>query len=393
MDDQDLEAIRRFRDAAEALQLESESLVRGILGDAEVDGLVRWMLSEEVAPYRIRTPGISGQEPVAGALSRLEEGLRALDAPDAGLIEHAMRAAQADGDPVGALLLLAMSPGYSVIPLSLLVPPLDESPVLQELPELRSKVDERGLLDITDVEAAPDALFFGGRAIAYHQLLRRSFTGHVNDALTTELLSLRGKGLAVRVAFDERWIRARSAYVPMIEKEYWWGPPLSDARFDDPGQRQPEMLVHRWPADADHWPPDDPYEQVTIYTKVADGVRTVEIEELIDPVHARQRCEYRLVRYLHAEREIVAKSFRHMDGAVRYYRTNNYERRRNSPWPKSEEDRPEGRRKVFRVDGSITTETWSNITALWFRGNALVLEALASLAPKDDASSQSNSAV
>lgn len=36
-------------------------------------------------------------------------------------------------------------------------------------------------------------------------------------------------------------------------------------------------------------------------------------------------------------------------------------------------------RKVFRMDGEIETDQWSQVTALWFRGNKLVLEYLSGL--------------
>lgn len=36
-------------------------------------------------------------------------------------------------------------------------------------------------------------------------------------------------------------------------------------------------------------------------------------------------------------------------------------------------------RKVFRLDGDIETDVWSNIAARWFRGNRLMKEYLDSL--------------
>ncbi len=36
-------------------------------------------------------------------------------------------------------------------------------------------------------------------------------------------------------------------------------------------------------------------------------------------------------------------------------------------------------RKVFRLDGNIETDAWSNIAARWFRGNRLMKEYLDSL--------------
>ena len=104
----------------------------------------------------------------------------------------------------------------------------------------------------------------------------------------------------------------------------------------------------------------------------------VEIEELTDPT-LEGRCDFQLVRYLHAERDLERHLFTHMDGAVRFYERGSYEERLSLRWPSSELGAPAGRRKVFRADGDISTAQWSDLVALWFRGNHLVLEALATL--------------
>jgi len=36
-------------------------------------------------------------------------------------------------------------------------------------------------------------------------------------------------------------------------------------------------------------------------------------------------------------------------------------------------------RKVFRLDGTISTDDWSLVASLWFRGNQLILEYLGGL--------------
>jgi hypothetical protein len=180
------------------------------------------------------------------------------------------------------------------------------------------------------------------------------------------------------LAIDERRIHRREDHVQILEKDYWNGPPLSDARLDDPNRRGPEILEHRWPEDADPLPWDNT-EQASIRTTLDGARRTIEIEELARPTSSR-RSDYQLVRYAHAIRDIERHAFIHLDGAVRYYTSQAYESRRQGRWAQKEDQQPTGRRKVFRVDGELDTAAWTDLVALWFHGNQLVVEALAGLA-------------
>jgi hypothetical protein len=137
------------------------------------------------------------------------------------------------------------------------------------------------------------------------------------------------------------------------------------------------VLVHAWPADKERLPWDN-VEQAIIRTSLDGSVRTIEMEELIDPAR-NVNSVYQLVRYAHAQRDIERRTFIHLDGAVRYYNEEAYTARRAVPWPRSEAEQPVGRRKTFRIDGDMDTKVWADLVAYWFRGNELVLEALAGM--------------
>lgn len=83
-----------------------------------------------------------------------------------------------------------------------------------------------------------------------------------------------------------------------------------------------------------------------------------------------------LARYLHAIRDVSQHQFIHCDGAVKAYTREGYPR-------VAEQFAARGRglhyRKVFRMDGKIETDHWSQVAALWFRGNQLVVEYLSGL--------------
>lgn len=109
-----------------------------------------------------------------------------------------------------------------------------------------------------------------------------------------------------------------------------------------------------------------------------EGRKVVQIEELSDHAGAEQ-AGLRLLRYLHAIRDIERGIFIHCDGAVRAYTPEQYEDRKSKLYVTG---RPSASRyrKLFRLDGLISTETWSNVTAQWFRHNRLILEYLQELA-------------
>lgn len=286
-----------------------------------------------------------------------------------------------DRDPTKALLQLATSHAYFEIPETLLGLPSKTSRVFSAIPQLAGRLDDRGLVHLTDLRATPRAVLLDGYALSYHQLLRRGFGSHVNDALLDYLLRLRRQmGLELRAAIDERRLRLAKDYREWVERDYWFGPHLTEEVLDaiDP---KPTTLVHRW---AD---PDDPRrlfdtsEEFTVRLTLDGRIRTVEAEELVVPRRAASGSSFILVRYLHAQRDISRRVFIHCDGAVRAYLPETYERRRNlQGLPRNDKDLVSRYRKLFRVDGDIATDEWSQIVALWFRGNHLALEALEGLA-------------
>jgi hypothetical protein len=246
-------------------------------------------------------------------------------------------------------------------------------------PALLDAIDDDGLLRITGHEVTPQVLFHRDSAIPYHRFLRRNFAGHVNDTLTHTLLQASAGGEAtLRLALDEQHFMAKSAFIPYFEHDYWFGPPLSAAVLDDPYKvgttvhADPRSgLMHEYPRLYVHWAMDK------------EGRKVVQIEELSDDSGSSQGG-YRLLRYLHAIRDIERGTFIHCDGAVRAYTPEQYDRRCRKDFVTGRESASRYR-KVFRLDGSIGTDAWSNIAAGWFRGNTLMAEYLQNLSSASDA--------
>lgn len=281
-----------------------------------------------------------------------------------------------------AMLEVATGRGYYMLDLATFAAADAGARLYREHPDLLVNTDADGLLHVAGYEAQPQALFHGGSAIPYHQFLRRNFNGNVNDTLTATLLAVGKSGrAALRLALDEQHLMAASAFSAYLEKDYWWGPPLSADSIDDPRKLgvtvfgDPQSgLLHEYPRLYVDWSRDK------------ENHKVVQIEELSE-AHGARQSGLRLLRYLHAIRDIERGVFIHCDGAVRAYTDEQYGARAAKEYLTGRESA--GRyRKVFRLDGEIETNQWSDIAARWFRGNALMGEYLKSLSDESNESSR-----
>lgn len=238
-------------------------------------------------------------------------------------------------------------------------------------PGLLDSTDGDGLLRLAGFNATPKVLFHGSSAVHYHPLLRRNFADSINDTLTFSLLELdQLERVSARIALNEHNFMPASEWSDYVEADHWHGAPLTDDRIDDP--YSVGSTVHAEPADAGFLGRDYPQLIVRWTYDQDEGTKTVQIEEFSN---RHDQGGFRLLRYLHAIRDIEIGEFIHCDGAVRAYNPEQYADRVTRPYMTG---RPSSSkyRKVFRVDGHITTDEWSELAARWFRGNRLILEYL-----------------
>lgn len=83
------------------------------------------------------------------------------------------------------------------------------------------------------------------------------------------------------------------------------------------------------------------------------------------------------VRYIHAEYNLDTNSFQHFDGAIHFYNKNHYLEKRDSDLnyeSKYGANFKAKSKKLFRLDGVITVEQWSNLTTHFLHGNPLIIE-------------------
>lgn len=364
----------------------AEPLVANIVGEDGLGALVQMMLDHETPPMlltRAEPPVAEFVEPlrglIAGQLARLGKDERSALArwfPPTGY----------GRDLAGALLQAATHRRYFELPISLYdAAPRPDSRVFTALPALIERVDGSGLLRTNGLRVTSQAVYVGGYALSFHQLLRRGFGSNVNDSLVGTLLGgvQTGEISALRIAIDERRLRGERDQRLWFEKDYWVGPPLTGLYLDRLHGSFPTVTVHGRPVGADV-APWDPYDRFAGRWSLGPepGEKTFEGEELVDPATLRAG-DLVLIRYVHAIRVPPLGAFRHVDGAVRVYTAEAYTRRRHLQFAPPAHGLSAYYRKVFRADGSIGTGLWSDIVARWFRGNELTLEYLGTLGPQE----------
>lgn len=367
------------------------SRIRADLPEGLLGNLVQIMLDEDVPPIGLngveRTRTITrARKPV---LDRIERSLSELTTTELEQIwaelGQSVQFFYRDRGPglAHAIIAWAVHPLYFDLPDTVFGPVDPNSRLFRAHPDLLEHVDKKGLVVMDrSWEVDPQILFYKQHALSYHQLLRRHFNSRINDQLLGTLIRSWRADLtsSLRVALDERRLLDGAAFRAWGEFDYWYGPPLTEQSLDDPNA----IGVTRFLS----IPRDDTsglfdFSQLIVrWTYDRDANRKVcEIEELIADA-TRPPGRYQslvMLRYLHAIRDLGIRRFTHVDGAVRGYRPETYERRAAEPSGLGPKVEPDAYRKLWRIDGAISTDDWSNMVARWYRHNELALEYLAQL--------------
>ena len=87
--------------------------------------------------------------------------------------------------------------------------------------------------------------------------------------------------------------------------------------------------------------------------------------------------EYYPVKYIHAEFDINAGTFRHFDGAIHFYTEEEYYQRRDNDFNYNSKNSLQLKtisQKLFKVNGQVTIEEWVNLVSHYLTGNPLIFE-------------------
>lgn len=119
-----------------------------------------------------------------------------------------------------------------------------------------------------------------------------------------------------------------------------------------------------------------PVERLEVMWSSRDGVKTVQIEELVTADSIRASSESGVSnRYAHARWSTSEKRFIHFDGAHRTYSREAYPQRLQADLRKFD-GKAARYQKVFRVDAPLNFDDWARLTVKFFEENELVSEYL-----------------
>lgn len=109
------------------------------------------------------------------------------------------------------------------------------------------------------------------------------------------------------------------------------------------------------------------------------NIKTFQAEEIkVESVTIQlDEIKFFPVRYIHAEYDITTKTFRHFDGAIHFYTKDEYYQRRDSDLNHNSKTanqiKPKSK-KIFKINGKITVETWVDLCSHFFAHNPLAIE-------------------
>ncbi|MDP9358075.1 MAG: hypothetical protein M3Q71_07330 [Chloroflexota bacterium] len=257
-------------------------------------------------------------------------------------------------------------------------------------------VNDDGLLDVRAAGAKPKqaGILIGPHYLHYHPWLNRYnlglsggfFEWLLNIAsLPSTATSFLGFLVDPDIVMDHKHHRE------FFTREYIRGPKgLSVEQLNDPGfPDRPDGTVTehlRIDPDGDHALLGMDLRTLQVMWSYRDGIKTVQMEELV-PADAKEfaGAPYVANGYVHAQWHLNDACFRHFDGAVRIYDKRRYELRLGSDLRNhTSETRADDYVKLFRLDGSLRLEFWSNIVTRFYRHNELVIEYLGGEGDGDD---------
>ncbi len=232
-------------------QRQVERMVRGVCGSL-LDDLVFAMRDHLTQPgmfdAAVRQPGLAVA--YARCATPLESHLATMSAEAVvevrGWLPWHLSEVE-DRHLQAAILEVATWRGYYDLDLAAFSAADPDARLYQSHPGLVLDTDDDGLLHVAGYDAQPQVLFYRGSALPYHPFLRRNFAGNVNDSLTQSLLDVGATGAAaLRLALNEQHFMAATAFSAYLERDYWWGPPLSPDTLDD--AREVGVTVYGMPS-------------------------------------------------------------------------------------------------------------------------------------------------
>lgn len=243
---------------------------------------------------------------------------------------------------------------------------------LVSLEELRSLV--------TPSTQMPGHFLVGSFLTLAHSYFRRQFSNSAAFAprFIHEFCALEYGDSKAYLALDPNRVRINTESRFYMEDDTWFG-----ARFDKKIGNISDGIARLCP------PLDLELRHVSFIFKDAyaldikwsekKGIKTFQALEFKQPdiVIGLQGVEYHPVRYIHAEFDLKNKSFRHFDGAVHHYTSEEYISRRDQDFnfeaKGAARTKPKSI-KIFKLNGAFSVDLWADLCCHFFSGNPLMIE-------------------
>jgi hypothetical protein len=110
-----------------------------------------------------------------------------------------------------------------------------------------------------------------------------------------------------------------------------------------------------------------------------DGIKIFQAEEFKADNRIIEKNEevFYPSKYLHAEFDMNAGTFRHFDGAIHFYTENEYYQRRDSDFNYNNKNSLKLKtlsQKLFKVNGQVTIDKWIELSSHYLQGDPLIFE-------------------
>ena len=238
-----------------------------------------------------------------------------------------------------------------------------------------------GLTSLFDLKPINPGYFYTDNFMAMASpVFRRGFHGVNNWAprFIDIFWQLRDSSIDAYIALDHDRVRVNVDSSRCLEEDTWYGAPFNEdiAKIED------GVMHLRPPSDLDAHYLDflfkDAY-ALDICWNTKNNIKSFQALEFKgkETTVVLNNQKFHPVRYVHAEYDVEKGEFRHFDGAIQYHTNEEYNVRKDSNFRHNIKDNSKVKPlsvKVFKLNGSISTDMWTEFSSHFFAGNPLVHE-------------------
>lgn len=246
--------------------------------------------------------------------------------------------------------------------------PFRNSRVWNDFPSIHELISHEGLVRVDgNPHFSVDGLRIGRHRVPLHPWL--ASCSELARLLSDEAAAAENE---VFVALDGRCYSEATESSRIKRKDSWFGRPY--CRSDLADRNATGLTVHLAP---DLQTAPRIYGacrlagilRVEFYWQIKDGLKELQAEEVM-------RSDRRRPKFIHSLFDMSMQAFEHIDGAVMLYAAEDRATRSDPKCKLPRCPKAHQKPKLFRIDGVISIDRWSEIVSLFFRGNPLVPEYL-----------------